>query len=145
MVKNDLDKIYNWTSQVFFSKGATMVYAGQERCDSNLPSLFDIDKVNWEGHDISGLIKKLSNITKDKIFSYGNYEIHITDKDVFYAQYKIEDKHIVGIFNLGLDKGELKVSIEDGKYTDIIDNIEIEVIDNTLTLSNSPLLFWVKK
>ena len=75
MVKNDMNKIYNWTSQVFFSKGATMIYAGQEYCDTNLPSLFDIDNVNWDGENISSLVKKLSEIKKNKIFSYGSYKI----------------------------------------------------------------------
>ncbi len=144
MVKNDVSKINNWTSEVFFSKGATMIYAGQERCDNNLPNLFDIDKVNWEGTNISELIKKLSKITKDKIFSYGNYEINITDKEVFYGEYKYANKHIVGIFNLGLDKGIIKVNIDDGKYINILDNKEISIINNELILSNSPLLFWVK-
>ena len=65
MVKNDIDMITNWTSFAFFSKGATMIYAGQERCDNHLPNLFDIDKVNWEGTDISELIKKLSKVTKE--------------------------------------------------------------------------------
>ncbi|MCK5762182.1 MAG: alpha-amylase, partial [Candidatus Izimaplasma sp.] len=68
MVKNDYKKIVNWTSLMFFSKGSTMMYAGQEYCDNNLPSLFDIDKVNWDGKDITNIVRKLSNITKDKIF-----------------------------------------------------------------------------
>ncbi len=145
MVKNDMNKIYNWTSQVFFSKGATMIYAGQEYCDTNLPSLFDIDKVNCDGENISPLIKKLSEIKKNKIFSYGSYKITITDKDVFYAEYNLAGEAIIGIFNLGLDKGSIDVDISDGKFVNLIDSSEIIVKDRKLQLSNNPLIFWVSK
>jgi len=145
MVKNDYSKILNWTSLMFFSKGATMMYAGQEYCDKNLPSLFDIDKVNWDGKNISNIVSKLSRVTKDKTFSYGNYKIFITDKDIYYGEYKYENKHIVGIFNLGSEFGEIEVNIEDGIYYNIIDNTNIVVSNKKIQLNNTPLLFWVKK
>lgn len=145
MVKNDINKINNWTSQVFFNKGATMIYAGQERCDNSQPSLFDIDKVNWDGTDISEIIKKLSKLTKDKIFSYGIYEIKITDKDVYYGQYKIDNRQVVGIFNLGQDTGNIEADVEDGTYLNIIDNSEVTIKDKLLKLTKDPVIFWVNK
>ena len=145
MVKNDINKINNWTSQMFFNKGATMIYAGQERCDNSQPSLFDIDKVNWDGTDISEIIKKLSRLTKDKIFSYGIYEIKITDKDVYYGQYKIDNRQVVGIFNLGQDTGNIEVDIEDGTYLNIIDNSEVIIKAKLLKLTKDPVIFWVNK
>jgi len=143
MVNNDPEIIHNWTAQSFFSKGCTMIYAGQECCDRNLPSLFDIDKVNWKGKDISPLIKKLSEITKDKIFSHGFYNIKVIEKNVFYAEYKLDGKHIVGIFNLGKEKGFIEVNLENKTYINLIDNEEIEVQYNTIKLSYNPLIFWV--
>ena len=68
MVDNNLDKINNWTALMFFQKGSTMIYAGQENCDTNKPSLFDTDKVNWNGNNISDLITQLSIIVKGDIF-----------------------------------------------------------------------------
>jgi len=144
MVKNDYFKIINWTSQMFFSKGSTMMYAGQEYCDNNLPSLFDIDKVNWDGTNISEIVKTLSNITKDKIFSHGHYEIIITDKDVYYGEYKMGNKQIIGIFNLGQDTGSIEVNIEDGIYRNTIDNSEISIKDKKFELTKEPILFWVR-
>jgi len=144
MVNNDYFKIINWTAQMFFSKGSTMMYAGQEKCDNNLPSLFDVDKVDWDGVDISELVSKLADTTKDKIFSYGIYEIIITDKDIYYGEYKMKDKQIVGIFNLGQDSGSIKVNIEDGVYTNIIDDSNITIKNKSLEIVKEPLLFWVK-
>ncbi len=145
MVKNDQNMINNWTSLVFFSKGSTMIYAGQEFCDNNLPNLFDIDKVNWDGVNISKLITKLSIITKDKIFSHGSYDIFITNKDVFYGEYKMNNKRIVGVFNLGLDIGDININVKDGTYTNIINNDEIVIRKSQLKLSKEPIIFWVKE
>ena len=145
MVNNDYNKIVNWTSLMFFSKGSTMMYAGQEFCDHHLPSLFDIDKVNWDGPNISFLVTKLSRITKDKIFSYGHYNIFILDKDVYYGEYKMNNRHIIGIFNLGQVNEAIKLNIKDGIYMNLLNNQKIEVLNNKVEVSNEPLLFWVQE
>lgn len=141
MVQNDMDKINNWTAQMFFSKGATMIYAGQERLDNNRPSLFDIDKVNWDGTDISQLITRLATITKDKIFSYGFYNIRVMDQEVFIAEYEYLGKTITGVFNVGNETGTVSLEIKDGHYVNMIDNSDIIVKNGTISLSNKPLIF----
>lgn len=144
MVNNDIDKINNWTALTFFSKGCTMIYAGQERLDNNRPSLFDRDLVNWDGTDISPLITKLSSITKDKTFSYGFYDIRITDLDLFVGEYTYLDKQLVGIFNVGLEEGMFDISLPDGAYLNIINNKEVIVKDGMMELSKDPIIMWVK-
>jgi len=54
----------NWHAFVFFQKGATLLYAGEERTDANLPSLFEKDPVNWDGPDISEELKQLIRLKK---------------------------------------------------------------------------------
>ena len=143
MVNNDIDLINNWIAQVFFSKGSTMIYAGQERCDNNQPSLFDIDKVNWDGKDITPLITKCAGIVKDSIFAYGHYDIKITEKDVFYADFSVDNKKILGLFNLGKESGSLKLNIPDGKYVNLLNEKEVEIVDSKIKLSLEPVIFWV--
>lgn len=140
MVDMNLDKINNWTAMVFFQKGATMIYAGQERLDANRPSLFDKDLVNWDGTDISALIKKLSSITKGKIFSYGFYDIVIHDLEVFVGHYKYLGKQILGIFNIGLVEGDIEVELLDGEYKNILNDETVIVNNGRLTLSNYPIM-----
>lgn len=144
MVNNDEVLINNWVAQSFFSKGSTMIYAGFERCDNNLPDLFNIDKVNWEGKDITPLITQCAKIVKDKIFSYGIYDIIITNKEVFYGEYTLNSDKVIGIFNLGKDQGKLEVSIPDGIYINIINQKEVKVKDSKIELSLEPIIFWVK-
>jgi cyclomaltodextrinase len=143
MVNNDIDKINNWTALSFFSKGATMVYAGQERLDKNRPDLFEIDKVNWNGPNITPLITKLAEITKDKSFSYGFYNIRTLDIDVFVGEYYYLGKQIVGIFNVGLETGELNLEIKDGHYVNLIDNSDIIVKNGKFELSHKPIIFFI--
>ncbi len=142
MVQSNLDKIKIWTAFMFFQKGSTMVYAGQENCDKNRPSLFDVDKVNWDGPNISDLITKLSSIVKDDIFAYGIYNIRETDKDVFVGSFAFEEREVFGIFNVGLLEEEFDLNIKDGKYMNLIDDEEIIIMDGKIKLLNKPLIFF---
>lgn len=143
MVKNDEVLINNWTALTFFSKGSTMIYAGQERCDNNQPSLFDIDKVNWDGLDISPIITKCAKIVKDDIFAFGHYDIKLSDKEVYYGEYSMDSKKVIGLFNLGKDTGFIKTNIPDGIYINKITNKEIKVTDSKIELSFDPVIIWV--
>ena len=144
MVNNDLDKVNMWTGLVFFLKGSTMIYAGQERLDNNLPSLFDRDLVNWEGEDISELITTMAKISKDKAFSYGFQDFIKTDKDVFISHYTYLDKKVVGIFNVGLDEGTVKLDLPDGTYINEINQKEVTIKDGSYELTKEPVVFWIK-
>ncbi len=153
------DKLLDiWTGFLFFEKGTVLLYAGQEAKDSNTPSLFDIDKVNWKnlsGEYIS-LIKKLSSIKKDKIFSHGNYKIQKpVVKGVIYATYTYENRTMAGVFNVENKVGELDLEpdenekaetskIKDGSYTNKIDGHTVEVKNNKIKLITKPVIFSVE-
>jgi glycosidase len=153
------DKLLDmWTCFSFFEKGATLVYAGQEAKDSNTPSLFDIDKVNWENlsSEYVNLIKKLSSIKKDKIFAYGNYNINkIPIKGVIYATYTYENRAVIGVFNVENKVGKFDLKqdanekletliIKDGSYTNLIDGQTVEVKNNKIKLTSKPVIFSVE-
>lgn len=143
-VEGDKAKINNWTACVFFQKGSTMIYAAEEFSEKHHQTLFDKDTFSWKGNDISPLISKLALITKDKIFSYGNYEITILDKDVFYASYELDGRKVVGIFNLSKSGGRITVDLPDGQYLDLIANDYYPIIDSKLKLSLKPLILEIK-
>ena len=141
MVDNNLDKIYNWTALAFFSKGSTMIYAGQEFLDKNKPSLFDKDLVNWDGIDISPFIAKVANLVKQDIFSHGNHFIRTTDKDVYVGSYQYKGEEIVGIFNVGLEEGTFHIDIEDGTYENLLDKTTFTIKKGMMDLINNPIIF----
>lgn len=156
LIPNDV-ALYNWTAFSFFEKGITLVYAGQEARDTNQPSLFDIDKVNWSNMDEAypNLITTLAGIKKDSIFAEGRYKIHnVNIQDIIVATYKKDDEVVYGIFNIGQKIGELNLdlkvrdhsyleldALKDGAYTNLIDGSDVCIKDSKLALGAQPIIF----
>jgi glycosidase len=145
MVGNDLAKIKNWLAVMFFQKGASMIYAGQEFCDTNKPSLFDKDLVNWDGENLSELIYQLSQITNTEIFSHGHHDIMVHDEEVYISEYRFNNQKVVGVFNVGLVTGKVKVNLTDGEYLDAISSKKIIVQEGMVVLSKEPLILKVNE
>ncbi|MEC9485698.1 MAG: alpha-amylase family glycosyl hydrolase [Candidatus Izemoplasma sp.] len=144
MVDSNHVKIDNWSAFVFFNKGCTMIYAGQERSDTNLPSLFDKDPVHWDGYDVSSDIKTLASLVKDDIFTKGVYNFEYQDHDVIVATYQLHQRLVVGIFNVGDETGKITCStVPNGVYQNLLDHSEITVSNQTVAITKKPIIFEV--
>ncbi|HAX72765.1 MAG TPA: alpha-amylase, partial [Firmicutes bacterium] len=143
----NIDQLFTWTAFNFFQKGAAMIYAGQEALDTNRPSLFDIDKVNWSRYNEHGLadfITVLAHMKKDAIMVDGYYDIKLSDvADCAIVTYQNDTLTRVGIFNFRSICGEVTVSLPDGNYTSVIDDTTVEVKEGKVKLSIRPLIFDV--
>lgn len=140
----DEEALSIWTGFMYFQKGCTLLYAGQEAQDSNTPSLFEIDKVNWKNmkEDFVSLLKTLGTIKKKEIMAKGFYEIHADeDKDVIVASYKMESEKLIGVFNVSKAQGDITIKVEDGEYTNLVDNTIVRVKDGRLMLQNKVMIF----
>lgn len=134
-----------WTAFIYFEKGTTLLYGGQEAKDSHTPSLLDKDKVNWSGmnEDFIKYLKALSKIKKQEIVSKGFYHINIIeDKEVIYAEYLLGEKKLIGIFNVGREEGYLDVDFGNGVYKNLIDESIVEVKNNKIKLEDKALIFY---
>jgi len=143
LVNSDPVKVDAWTSFLFFTKGATMIYAGQEKSATHTPSLFDKDTVDWSARDISTLIKKMSDLTHQEIFAKGIYDLHLLKQDVVCAKYTYNKKKLIGIFNVGNIDQDIKLPIDDGVYTDVLSGKEIEIKKGILKNIKEPHIFYV--
>lgn len=143
MVDSNPVKVDNWTGFVFFLKGSTMIYAGEEFSETHQPSLFDKEDVKWTERDISPLVRKLATLTKMDHFAKGVFDIHLQDKDVIVASYRYQNETIVGVFNVGEEEGTVSIELPDGTYEDLLSSDQIVVKDHTITLSNKPIIFAV--
>lgn len=140
---SDEKKLNIWTAFLYFQKGATLIYAGQEAQDSNTPSLFDIDKVNWSGmkEQFVEYMKTLATIKKKEIMSKGYYNVDVdNEKDVIVASYKMGDKKLIGIFNVKLEEGFVKVEVEDGTYKNLIDKVDVVVKNGQIELKDKAII-----
>lgn len=143
----DEDKLLNWTAFIFFLRGATMIYAGQETLEEKLPSLFDKDLVNWDNYNKYGivdLIKRMTKIKKDKLITNGVMTIERSN-ELLHIKYENDKRVLVGIFNVNsLDK-EFDVEYQDNIYINLIDGENIKVTNQKIRLVNKPIVFEINK
>ncbi|WP_125566940.1 alpha-amylase family glycosyl hydrolase [Companilactobacillus insicii] len=136
--ENDL---INWTAFSAFQKGSTLIYAGQEVGMKHQPSLFDIDKLNWNTNlDISSLIKCMHELSQDAIQYKGSYDIEALDDDVVKVTFKLDNKTRVGIFTLKGKSSRVKINLPDAKYTNLITENSIEIHHGLLTVDYDPII-----
>lgn len=146
---NDAGKLATWTAFSFFSKGMAFIYGGQEVMAKNVPSLFDIDKVEWNspvgGEDAghTALLKKLAKMKKDAIFATGHYRLAATGKNGSVALARYWDdagRTLIGVFDLEGAGGQVPVPLEDGAYENQLTGRSMRVRNGMLPLDGAIVL-----
>ena len=141
-VPNEKDLI-NFTAMLYFLKGTTLLYAGQEWEDDHLPSLFekeDIDRCT--GHDLTPLLQTLAGIKKevldadDAFFAYAQDDTHTA---VMTRMNKKGKK--IGVFSLKSHPAAVEVDVPDGTYQNLIDGSPVTVSGQQLTTEGKPIIF----
>ena len=125
------------TSMLFFLKGTTLIYAGQESLNDHLPSLFDKDTIDLSNEGITSLIQTLASIKKDPIFAEGSYELQVVDECLI-ASYHRGPRTLYGIFNTKAEA--VSIDLPDGSYENLIDGNTVEVINASIDWSKPVIL-----
>ena len=135
----------NWHAFLFMQKGATLIYAGEESCDPNQPSLFDKDPVNWSGRDISAYLARLAGIKKAH-FPENGYFSADCDDDQHAVCVRIGDaeREIIGLFSLQGKPVQMQAPAKDGSYADLISGGEVQVQDGRVRSDGHPLIFKIR-
>ena len=143
-VPNESD-LLNWTAFMFFQQGSALIYGGQETENNHTPSLFDIDKVDWNtGKDISPLLKKLAEIKKKEIMAYGTYQLYADDlTDTVIGTYERGEDRLIGVFALKSQAANIKVDLEDGEYTNLIDGSKVTVKSERMKTEGKPVILEI--
>ncbi len=132
----------NWTAFLYFQKGATLLYAGQEFENKYQPSLFEKDDISIQtGHDLSGFMKRLYNIKKQVIPVDGQFEATAYDDlGVVVAKHTSGHHIITGIFTLEGNEATVKVDLEDGEYINLVGKEKVIVQNGTVTIKEVPMI-----
>ncbi|MBQ3417044.1 MAG: alpha-amylase [Ruminococcus sp.] len=139
----DLRALRNWTAFLYFQKGLTLIYAGQERGVSHLPSLFDKDTVDFsctEDEDLRGLMKRLYEIKKDSVFTDSVYRVKAQDGRFLSATHTASGKKALGVFSVRGETGFVAVDFPDGFYTNLIDGSTVEVFRGGVQSYGEPII-----
>ena len=133
----------NLSALVFLLRGATLLYAGEERCLTHQPSLFDRDTIAWsEGRDISGLLARLAKIKHEELGGLDVQELSCEGDIAVVARGRVGGEHpsVVGVLSLAGEAGEVGVDLPDGTYRDLIGGGEVAVAGGCVRTEGAPLV-----
>lgn len=139
----------NWTAWIYFMKGTTMLYAGEEYLAKHHPTLFDPDPVEFDsGQDISDFVAKLGEIKKNPIFAHSSFYCEAIGKsgETILAVHTAEEgaesgqKKAVGIFSTTGRAQALQVDLADGFYKNIITGKTVDVFEKTMCYEGEPVI-----
>lgn len=138
----------NWTAFLYFQKGATLIYGGQETENDVTPSLFDEDKVDWNtGKCLTPFMRKLYDIKKMPIVLEGAYELAVDDMgETIIGRYAGKEEMLVGCFCTRSQSANVKLEqwdVPDGRYENLLDGEIVSVKDGILTVTGRPVMFIV--
>lgn len=132
----------NWTAFLYFQKGATLLYAGQEFENKYQPSLFEKDDISIQtGHDLSGFMRRLYNIKKQILPIDSDFEAVCDDENGVVVATRVSGHHkIVGVFTLEAKETMVDVPLNDGEYINLVTREKIMVEGGKLTIKDMPMI-----
>ena len=138
----DMEALVNWTAMLFFMKGTTLVYAGQEWADRHLPSLFEKETIDREtGLSLMPLMRKLARAKKELFTGEDHFWAAADDAHHIAVMERFgPERHCVGVFSLKAKSAEVKVKLPDGDYLNHISGNTVRVRDGKLRTDGTPLL-----
>ena len=133
--------LLNWTALLYFQKGMTLLYAGQEARARHRPSLFDRDTVEWHaGKDLSAYLRRLSDIKKLSQFTDSRYEARSLPRETIRAVHRSGVLQLIGVFSLRGESSLVPVEALDGQYINLIDGGAVEVYAGNLSCDGNPIV-----
>ena len=138
------EALVNWTAFLYFQKGMTLLYAGQEAECTHRPSLFDKDQVAWHiSEGATRLLGTLAKLKQDPILTDSRYEVKALPQDILYAAHRKGDRQLVGLFSVKGNSAPARVEAPDGFYPNLLDENgrEVEVYGGMVSVKGAPIVF----
>lgn len=134
----------SFTALLYFLKGTTLIYAGQEYAAEHLPSLFEKEPIERaDNARLGALMRRLYDI-KHECFGSGDwFEAEArNDLDLAVCRRGSAGKCFVGVFALGAQQNAtVKPAVKDGEYTELISGNTVTVKNGELRFDGAPIIF----
>ncbi len=143
-VKDGLS-LRNYMAFLYFLKGTTLLYAGQEYMEDHVPSLFDKDVFRRdEDKDISTLFAKLYRFKKQVLSDEDHFKGRAEDVNHI-AILERDDNRMrkVGVFSLKGMSAEVKVDLPEGSYINHLDGSKVKVQGGMMHCDGNPVVVSV--
>jgi glycosidase len=126
-----------WTAFAAFNRGAFLIYAGQEAAADHRPSLFEADKVAWNGYPLSPFITRLAALKREPAVHDGRFVLAGDEPAIVAAWVAASgDETLVGVFNVGAAAAGVAVPIQvpDGTYEDLLSDRPVTVTGGAIAM-----------
>ena len=129
----------NLTAMLFFLKGTTLLYAGQEFSCTHRPSLFEREVFDRSGEDISARLARLAAIKKAHAAAEPYFTAAADDKHAIAVMERFgPGRHTVGVFSLRGESASVAVDAPDGEYENLIDGGRVVVKTDKFSAAAAP-------
>ena len=138
----DEKSLRNFTAMLFFFKGSTLLYAGQEYQNSHLPSLFEKDVfLRDAGKDQSAFLTKLAAIKKTHLSCHDYFMAEADDKNNTAILYRDDGKvKKLGVFSLSGKHNQIDVKFNNGDYVNHITGEVVSIRHGKLLTTGEPIV-----
>ena len=136
----------NATAFLYFQKGLTFIYAGQEMGMAHLPSLFDRDLLDWkakENVDMTQLFAALRKIKKADIFTDSTYRLKTYEDNILKGIHSKGGRKCIGIFSMKGEASLVPINAPDGVYVNRIDGSHVEILHGYISVTGEPIIIDV--
>ena len=143
----DESDLENYTAMLYFLKGATLLYAGQEWEDAHLPSLFEQEPIHRDtGRDLTPLLQTLYRIKREELAPDDAFFARALDKvNVAVMERVNPDARKLGVFSLRSRPVSVDLDVPDGSYVNLVDGSRVTVLKGALRCDGKPIIFRVDK
>lgn len=145
LLKDNKVRMNNWLAFSFMYDGVAFVYAGQEAYNHQHPTLFDKVEVDWSkiDHDYEKEIRHLNDLRRTVLNDATG--CCVNGENWFELNIYHNDHSYYGVFDVNDTKEEIKVSLEDGLYENILDGKNVEITDGRIQKEVCPVLIRIDK
>lgn len=139
------DELINFTAMLYFLKGATMLYAGQEFQNDHQPSLFEREPIDRStGRDLSTFLTRLAQVKKRDLSCADHFWGQADDERDIAVLYRQDEKaKKLGVFSLKAEEARVAVDFPDGAYPNLLSGERVVVSGGKLTCAGRPIILSV--
>lgn len=131
----------NWTAFLYFQKGMTLLYNGQEAECLSRPSLFDKDDIDWHaGRDISPLLKRLYRIKQSPVLTDSAYRVRDAGNGILVAEHRAAKGRMMGAFSTLGNAAVIRADWPDGWHRNLIDDRAVRFEGGLMPCEGEPVI-----
>lgn len=138
----DPKALQNFNAFLYFLKGTTLLYAGQEYCCTEIPSLFEKDVFPRNMDlDISSNFIQLNHFKKTVLSAEDAFLGKADDaNDIAILERNDRKMCKLGIFSLKAKSADVAVDWKDGEYTNHLDGSKVTIVNGILHCDGNPIV-----